>query len=312
MLKVELQNQRWYKKLLSIKEKYGRLFYVQRFLDFPQEWILFDSEKFYQFINEYQTVNHREIMEDEIVVDIDVDSETLPKEQVKEKARIVLMEIREKAIHNNFSFEWYDSGGDGFHLHFIFPELLRIPNKEVRDRLKLHFLRWLGWGYLQHKDDEAHVCTVNKTLIQIEGARHRKGGIKRIDTKLSNVILGENKIPQFIYDRYEEEEKEWKIFMEKRKEEPQTFLVKIFESPNFLSKNDGRDRAAFCLAAYYCRTFGPEEAEKRLLKWNKNILDNYHNDKLLQAKIKTVAKSGRLPYRYAVDLLVDLGYEIEK
>ena len=89
-------------------------------------------------------------------------------------------------------------------------------------------------------------------------------------------------------------------------------MIESNQKPNFLSKNDGRDRAAFCLAAYYCRTFGPEEAEKRLLKWNKNILDNYHNDKLLQAKIKTVAKSGRLPYRYAVDLLVDLGYEIEK
>jgi len=303
---------KWEQKLKELKNKYNKMFYVQQFLTFPKEWLLYDSEKYYKFIETDNSVNHREIMDDEIVIDIDIDVTTISKKEAKENTSLLAEKIYNKLIMNDFSFECFDSGGNGWHFHLYFPELMNVKNKDERNLIKKEFQRWLGWGNLEDKDNTPHVCTVTKTLIQLEYSKHRKGGTKTYKKEWSNNTLNTNKIPSIVYEHKALTEENRRKLVEKYKNQEEPFWVKIFESPFCAIKKDGRDRVCFILTAWYCRKYGVKEATKRIYEWNKKILNNYHSKTTLNAKLKTCAKSNKIPYNYAIELLEDLGYDIEQ
>ena len=302
----------WKKRLEEIKNKYGRDFYVQKFLKFPHEWLIYGSEHYNEFIKKEKTVNHREIMNDEIVVDLDIDKKNITRQQAREKIKEAALSIQTKLVRYGFSFEFWYSGGDGIHIQIYFPELIPME-KEKRDDIKKEFLKWIGYNYLNSSEDKAHVCVVNKTLIQIEHAVHRKGGIKTLDKSLSNNLNIINKIPKIIYDKAEKKHEEMKQLYNAKKDEKEPFWVKIFESGFAKLEQDGGYLSSWCLFSYYCRTMPHDEAEKKIIQWNKN--NKYVKGITTKEWLKRLAsakKSNKIPYKRAVELLEELGYDLKQ
>jgi len=301
----------WKKRLEEIKIKYNRDFYVQKFLKFPHEWLVYGSEQYNDFIKKEKTVNHREIMNDEIVVDLDIDKEHITRQQARERIKEAALSIQKKLTRYNLSFEFWYSGGDGIHIHIYFPELLTLQ-KDKADDIKKEFLKWIGYDYLNSGEDQAHVCIVNKTLIQIEYAVHRKGGTKTLDKSLSNITNNVNKIPQIVFEKVNKKQEKMIQLYESKKGEKEPFWVKIFEKGFPKLEHDGGYMAAFCLYSYYCRIMTHDEADKKIIEWNKNnkYIKGLTNKDILK-RLASAKKSNRIPYKRAIELLEELGYNIK-
>ena len=191
--------------------------------------------------------------------------------------------------------------------HMFFPKLMDYPKYE-RTELKRMIIKHLGYGYLTGK---AHVCMGGGTLIQIEERWSRKGNQK---THIATVgDFESNKIPDAVLKKYQEQ----KEAMKHRK--PVVFhcndkpsCIKFFESEDFISTNDGWNRASFILAAFYRDTGkNKEETLDALMDWNEYTLSRRIHEKQIRSTVNSVFRNKRkMTCRYRKQLLEDLGQQI--
>lgn len=281
--------------------KYKIHFRVQTWYSKPNVWTNYKSKEYVDYVETYGLPNHREIFPDEVVLDIDVE----------EKDNVLLSNclnnISKNLLDNEMDYTLWESGGDGFHFHLFFSELLNY-NKFQRTIIKKEIKKFLGKGWIRHNN--VHVCMGNPVLIQLETAKHRKGGIKKF---IYRSIFNDNKIPKEVLKKFNEKKDYYfnKKFVQKEGVTPKEIL--FLEQEDFANVKDGRNRALFVLAAYYSKFMDDEKLFKKLKEWNKYSLNNYLSDRQIRATIKSIKREGvpLFPYRYLNDLLEELGFNID-
>lgn len=309
-------------KLFKTPEQYLEYYYDKYKFNFrtqcwntdgPQPWCDYKNAEWDSYIKEYGFVNNRERFQDEIIFDIDVDSDTLPNSEQTLRAKKVTDEIIKRLTEQNYEFTAWQSGGKGYHIHIFFSELSNCT-KSQRDYLKKLFIKKIGPDLLDSSDDKAHICSGKAILIQLEQAVHRKGGRKTIYTW--NETKEPNKLPNDVLRAYESRKIEFKkhnsinLFVDAPK------AIKFLEEEDFAKVKDGRARALFVLACYYSHFMTPEQLVKHLEKWNYYQLRNYFPRMKIKAAVKSVFKRDPrtqplFPYNYLKDLLEELGTPIE-
>lgn len=286
---------------------------VQSFISFPSVWkklsITNHLKEIDEYEKEYGKINHREICKDEIVIDIDTHSTA----DAVEHASLVLERIRKNKFVNKF--DMWESGGDGLHFHIFFDDLSdKYPEKSVRQIVKNVIIKSIiGKRLMKHKS--SHICLWPKTLIQLEYAKHRKGGIKRL--KYHN-YSGENNLNHFI----KEINTELKIIDERvirRKNLPRptnlnciSFLLGRTVNGFTLNKiQDGMYRSAFLLIAYYKRmNKSEEEIIEIMTAWYKNLPEEWRKTNksfnLYMLSRMVGPNNGSVGCPYAIELFGEL------
>ena len=289
-------------------KKYKYNFLVQRFMDFPNKWVNYGTSEYKEYLKEVGVPNNRERFPDEIVIDIDCDEEK-PEKLVKE----CFNEITYRLKRLNINFFAYKSGGLGRHISLFFPELLNYSLFQ-RQILKEIFLKEIGKGFIYNKDNKAHVCLANTKMIQLEFAKHRKGGKKIL---LFAKTYGIPRLPKFILEKYNENKDKYfnkSLKTINKKHIPK--CISILEQEDFLNIKDGRARALFILALFYSYRMDKEDLFNKLTEWNKYKLNNHLSLKFIKANIELVYKkrlpNDGLPYNYIRTLFDELNLELPK
>ena len=91
----------------------------------------------------------------------------------KVKSKIKLLD------EQNYKYKAYKTGGKGFHIHMIFPELLSLSDNQ-RKKLKIKIIKQF---------DGELIKASNHVMIMQEGSKHRKTGNKKV---LIKEIKGKN------------------------------------------------------------------------------------------------------------------------
>ena len=243
-------------------------FRVQRFIEFPGQWIEYGSREYEEYIKDNGDVNHREILDDEIVIDVDC-------EDIKD-GEIHANMVEEKIKEHNLFFKRYKSGGKGQHFHLIFPELPLFFDKEYLDEIKYLLIEYLFKDLVNPNDLDSHICLFKKKLIQIEGAKHRKGGTKRI----FSYNIGLNNIPCDFYSFLEIKIARKNVMIHKMSSIPQpnnlncvNFLEgKTINGLNYFDLKRINYRALFSLASYYkSKDDNVNTVKEKLMVWYNNI-----------------------------------------
>lgn len=285
--------------------KYKENFKVQRYIDFPYRWYYYGTREYDDFVKQYGVVNNRERFFDEIIVDIDsADGENITL-TTKELKDIIVDRLK----FLGFDFSVWSSGGRGYHINLIFPELTGY-NLVDRKLLRRCFLKVIGRGYVSHSEDKAHVCLHPGVLIQLELAKHRKGGVKRLLEVVDNDKT--NKLPVKVLELFRQEKIRSgdSIVLDTNRYgvDNKPLQIRYLENEDFKSLRDGRDRALFVLTAYYKQYLEGDELLTVLLDWNKYMLNNYFRKSVIRAKVRSTRK-GFLK-KYADDLLDELGVKL--
>jgi len=292
-------------------EKYGP-YKVQLFDYVPHDWVIYGSKEYKEYVKKLQTTpNNRERMVDEIVFDIEC-----PKQEgdlFSEKQKLLGYEtVKEitRRLKNvwKLSYSFWSSGGEGYHGHSFFPELAKY-NQYDRDDIKKILLKKLGFGFLTASEDKGKVDRQNTRFIQLECAKHRKGGIK---TLIEENYVGDNKIPEIVLQEFKKNKKEDKTFKPiefKTNDKPS--CIKFFEQEDFKSLNDGANRGCFVLAAFYAQNglMKKDELFKYLINWNREFCSGKLQEGYIQAQVNQVFKqtARRMGCKFRKDLLDDLG-----
>jgi len=282
-------------------KKYNEHFKVQRFLDFPYRWVNYKTPEYEAFVKEHGVINHRERFADECIIDVDGDFEDGEKVELSEKQ---LAEIIVKRLDDEgYNYALYKSGGAGLHVQLLFPELLTYT---VNDRklLQRTFLKNIGKGHINKKDGRAHVCLHPGSLIQLERAKHRKGGVKKLLYIRNNSVV-KNFFPDSLLEEFQREKQRLQETQKLPRIKGKPKEIEFLETEDFKSMRDGRDRALFILAAYYKQTMNDDELFTYLSEWNKYRLNGYFNSRTIRSKIKST-KGGFLK-NYVRDLFEELG-----
>lgn len=119
------------------------------------------------------TANYRTLRNDEIVLDVDPPT--------GKDRHAVLYNILWKLCGDKFSGEIFDSGGRGWHVHLLFPELTTLSGEERKNARR--------WFSIQYGCDPAQAS--NGTGIP--GRPHRKTG--KIKTLALRFYNGDNTLP---------------------------------------------------------------------------------------------------------------------
>ncbi len=279
-------------------ELYGS-FRVQLFQHRPNPWLNYGSKEYLEFENKMGCLpNHREKMVDEIIIDVDGE----PKDNKK-----LLQLIVKKLEEDKWTFYAWYSGGFGYHIHMFFPEL-RTRNQRDREELKKLLKTHVTKGVNRPKDLKSHVCGANPVLFQCEKALHRKGFVKELIFKNE---LGENRIPQRVYEALKKEKETNKLNNEQWKlvanGETPKYIKFFLAGDDFRSIGDGRYRAMFLLTSYYLKKgIDKEEVYLKIKEWNSYQLRDYFDDYKIRSMVFQ-NHSRYAGYPFAKDLLRELG-----
>lgn len=299
-------------------EKYGYYFKVQRNIEFPYTWYNYGTPEYYEFVKLHGHVNNREIFPDEIVFDIDIETETLKTwSSIKRECfRVAKAISRRLEVLTDTNHTIWDSGRKGYHIHCLFP-ILNNFNSNDRREIKREFLKELSYGLTTAVPDKAYSCMAPKMLIQLERVRNRniefKGETKKADIKymVENINLHSlnNGIPETIIKRGQEKVEKYKS-MEYKFDGTKPKEIALIESDDFVSMKDGQRRALFVLSAYYCFiNKNDDEVFTILNEWNKYKLNKIFTSSAIKKEIyyRRKAKINAIPIRYANNLLEDIG-----
>ena len=238
---------------------------VQKFIEFPRPWIGISDPGFSSYISTYGLPNHREILKQEIVIDVDTDN----VEDGVKHADLIEYELRKKHIR----FMRYKSGGMGQHFHiWFFPkEMKKLLEKYDTGAVRTSIIRYLCTKKLLHHL-QSHICLHNKTLIQIENVKHRKGGTK----KLISQWKGANSVPKIISkildDKYIAIQERRKRLAKLPKPKGKINCIKFLEGKKvngltFTDYGDGYNRAMFFLTSYYIHQWNYKKLFAYLTKY---------------------------------------------
>jgi hypothetical protein len=287
-------------------KKYNLPFRIQTFRKEPRKWINFkgmDDEDFIKYDSAWGKPNHREPLPAEIVMDIDYHIPNISPKEEEKAFKVTLMAIEDKLKELKLTYSLWHSGGNGYHFHLFFDELVKYPRFQ-RTELKRFLLRHLAYGYLTFHEDRAKVDS--PVMITIENAFSRKGSKKKLIRFVNN---GDNKIPQEVMIKYDVNKN-----LEKYIKKPtQTFngeprSIKFLLSSNIGSK-DGKKRASFVLASWFAQQGLDKRAIfNKLYEWNEYTLRGYLPQKILWSTTNSVLRSNsRVSSRYRNQLLDDIG-----
>ncbi|MDP2692219.1 MAG: hypothetical protein Q8O88_01105 [bacterium] len=290
--------------------KYNIQFRIQHWSTLPQPWCNYKSTEWYEYYKQYGYVNHREIFPDEIVFDIDCHG-GISNDAQKTKTRKLGDLLCRRLKDGGFEFTYWFSGGNGTHIHLFFEELSKY-NKTHRQILKKMFFQYIGKEFMRVPENEAHICQGNPILIQLELARHRKGGTKTLIDW--NTTDKENQFPKVIMDEFDTKKTNFasKKLYNLNPDVPRA--IQFLENEDFATVKDGRARALFVLACYYSHFMPAEEVIQKLMKWNHYQLRGYLNYRQIQATVKGVYKKKErplFPYRYLESLMNELGFQAD-
>lgn len=322
---------------------------VQSFLKVPKQWVsLSDLDKLERYlIRNDNSVNHRTIQKDEVVIDVDSEN--------KEYGKVHLAALEK--IWNNFGyrrFQW-DSGGDGYHAHFEFKTLNDYAKEDITEVKRQIIMYLCGNLMYMYKTKEgryifyrkkkkittlekeglelcSHICLVDKKLIQIEWAPHRKGGRKLPYVSDLGFISSAElegitpRIPKEVKDFIDENKKKRKAEYALRKWSSAQFtdskypacirfyLGETINGKTFVNERDGTKRAMFHLISFFKHTKSDEELVDFIRDWLHKIslgqgaVDSHGkeiSDWLIRISIKS--NKGLVGCKARMELLEELG-----
>jgi len=299
------------RKVLDKYQTYQPGFKVQRFIDFPCPWISYDDKDFEQYLEKYGEPNHREILEDEIVIDVDA--------EVIEDGVIHADMVEDRLKEYGLFYKRFKSGGSGQHFHLIFPELPDFFSKEYLEDVKYVLIEYLLQGLINPKNLDSHICLFKKKLIQIEHALHRKGKVK----ELVSYNLGLNTIPSDFFSFLEAKmKKRFEIMtrIDSIKQPDNLNCINYLEGKtvndlNYFSLKRVNYRALFALAAYYKNKYETEENVKdKLMEWYNSIPVQLKRNSIATVNTKQInilskRSNGSAGCLYRLSLLEELGID---
>lgn len=107
-------------------------------------------------------VNHRNILKNELVIDIDCNT--------KKESEIIMKKITEELLQKNICFKCFFTGSRGYHIH-LYKRSWLYCSREERELEKRAIIEY-------YQSDKMKVY--DNTLIAIEETPHWKTGIKKI------------------------------------------------------------------------------------------------------------------------------------
>lgn len=314
---VELKT--WYSTLDYFYKKYGYDFKVQLLTDSKKtKWVFYGTDDYLDIIKKYDFVNQRQRMVDELIFDIDIDFGKFitfknEKSLLAEKiGRIICNRLNKDKINNYY----YNSGGDGGHIHAFVDELKEIPNTLYRSEIKKMLISYYSKGFLVKKKDlPYHVCNTgscsDNALICLENSLSRKGKLKKLI--FYNEYEEPSKINKEVYNKFNENiiEKANKPkvlnYLEKQNKTKPPCII-FFEMEDFKAIQDGRKRVAFILISYYKKLgLSDDEIYSKLIDWKHSVLNEYDNIQDFWIKSAISSNKGTVGCRYKKEILTELG-----
>jgi len=296
-------------------ENYGP-FRVQLLMGRALPWVNYGTKEYEKYAKDISPsiVNNRERMPDEVIYDIEAPKQKGDLFDAK-RSKIVnetSNEISERLKKIwKFSYSLWKSGGSGTHISLFLPELKKF-NKYDRDTIKQLLLKKIGYGYLTPTADKGKIDLTKGWCIQLEKAKHRKGGTKEL---IEEHYVGNNKIPPIILKEFNQLKKKRIHYKPKAlKTTGKPSCISYFENDSFVdfrSLEDGRHRACFVLAAYYAQNglMNKSQLSEHLKKWNEVVCRGHLPDAYIYSQVKSVFNyTGRkMGCTYRKNLLDDLG-----
>lgn len=238
--------------------------------------------------NYFEVANQRTVLPDEVVVDLDGDTNLENGDLLKESQ--YRLNIR------GYSYEVWESGGKGYHIHMIFPELLKL-NEFQRKYVRAKFLSL----FKDLKGDQLKKS--ERTTIQMEWTSHRK-------TSNYKTLVEEHK------GHRHNVPKKW--LSEASRTTETRFRSERIRSKGSLHPlakemlnavlTDARKRMAFYLAAHLRNAYGDKQKVFELLqKWNDRQTKKM-SDMHLQSTVNSVFNSRETP---GTQYLKDILYGVE-
>jgi|2_EtaG_2_1085320.scaffolds.fasta_scaffold25998_2 hypothetical protein len=290
-------------------QKYKISFRVQHFRKEPRPWINYKGkdnkdEKWLYYTSGYGNPNHREPLPCEIIMDIDYHVPKVHKKTEEKAFKITLKAIENKLNDLHLSYSLWNSGGNGYHFHLFFDELLKYSDFE-RKELKQLIIRHLAYGFLTFHKDRAKVDS--PVMITVENMFSRKNKKK---TLIKQIDEGDNKIPKEIMIKYDIS-KDLKRHIKKpiplTNGEPNS--IKFLLSSDIGTK-DGKKRALFVLSSWFAQKYGNDFdiIYQHLHEWNSYTLRGYHSTTQMRSTVRSVLKSrSRVTSRYRDRLMEEIG-----
>lgn len=293
-------------------------FKVQRFIEYPCPWISYSKNNLLDYMKDYGMPNHREILYYEIIIDVDADN-------MPSGGRHTNL-IEEELKRRHFKYKRWWSGGTGqhFHINFRLMHMKNLIQHYSTGEVRLALIKEIIPEKLL-KIDGSKVCLHNKTLIQIEYMKHRKGGIK---TLLSNND-GMNDIPDVVFKKLYDNQQSYEIAKRKRADELSK-MTKVqlanLESPECIrffegeeihhtvisGVQDGIYRILFALINFYVRKGeDPSTIEDIMILWRESLPPSWierSKDKVSNKIIRYMLKktNGSAGCRYRSLILEDI------
>jgi len=85
---------------------------------------------------------------------------------IRKKVRLIIEQLDEQ----NYKYKAYKTGGKGFHIHMIFPELVFLEHNKRR-KYKINIIK---------KFDGELIKASKRVMIMLEGSKHRKTGSRKL------------------------------------------------------------------------------------------------------------------------------------
>ncbi len=284
-------------------------FKVQRFIEYPCNWIAYDSADFKSYVETYGDPNHREILNDEIVIDVDAENT---------KHAVIHADMVEKKLkEQGYTFLRYISGGDGQHFHLIFPELTHLFTHQSLDDAKYAMIEYMLQGIINPENLDSHICLFKKRLIQIEGVEHRKGGTKK---KISGKGKTNEINPDFFYYfekkmiKKKEIYNKWSTIPQPNNLDCITYLEGTpVNGLEYYDLKRVNYRALFSLSAYYTSMYKDKKIvlDKVMTWYNALPAIMKNNSPITKRLINTTVKSnnGSAGCLYRMGLFEELGID---
>ena len=249
-----------------------------------------------------RTYNHRAVMQNEVVLDLDDESKD------KNSQGYLYMDARGREMKLKFSV--WQTGGKGYHLHYIFEGLEKVHDIRLMKGLLAEHI--LGPLETVLKWDRQ---LLGKHLVRMEGGMHeRYPGQYRYKTLWEDCgHLQPNKIPNSVWKKYRQEVIKSALYRLRRRHEVPSgrhtpTCLKHILSPKYREHKDGGKRAIFIIASFFRKV--PDDELITLLKdYNKYNLREPLNPFQLKQLFDSVRNNkGRfVGCRYRHALLREVG-----
>ncbi len=232
------------------------------------KWLKFQSKEYKAFYEDQniEAPHHREILPNEVVIDIDTTNKEILSETIKEITR----RLQESKI--NYSL-WH-TGGKGVHYHTYWKNLDKHTTED-RKTIKELIIKHLCYGLITKARIDMQLCSTH--MIRAEHGEHEATHFYKEFLEANNE-LEPNTIPKGVLNKHTE------ILEQRRQWKPATKTVngttpncvRFFLSDDFVACKDGRKNAMFALASWFKQQGKTDKETYELLTtWSHYKLHDY-------------------------------------